>query len=87
MPVIKKIYADGTEEDCREKMSLEEMQEFVGGYIEEVATNINARHFLVVNEDGNMLNLPANPNATRLVKAGTLMVLEGIKGNALLIKR
>ena len=40
MNIVKKIYADGRIEDCDQKMTLEEMQKFVGGYIEICPSNI-----------------------------------------------
>lgn len=85
MKVVKKLWADGRAEDCNEKMTLEQMQEFVGGYIEFVASAMSRRHLLVVNEEGLFKPLPVNENATALVAAGVWHA--GIRGNALLVKR
>lgn len=85
MNVIKKLYTDGRTEDGEWKMSLEEMQKFVGGYIEQVASRLPHRA-LIVNEEGFYENLPHNAQATSLVAAGTSMVGGYIRGNALLVK-
>jgi hypothetical protein len=84
MKVVEKLYTDGRRETGNWKMDLQEMQEFVGGYIEMVPTR-NPRRALVVNEDGLMLDLPNNVAATALVRPGT-MVLGLIRGNALVVK-
>jgi len=42
--------------------SLEEMQKFVGGYVE--ALQLKNGHTLYVNEDGRIKNLPVNKMAT-----------------------
>jgi hypothetical protein len=47
-----KITSDGIISDV-DKMTLKEMQEFVGGYIEYVGN-------VICNEDGRMLELPVN---------------------------
>ena len=56
-------YADGTAEDIvtDEPMSLEKMQELVGGYIE-MATRKDdlSDHMLVFNEEGIIIGLPVN---------------------------
>ena len=85
MNVVKKIYTDGRVEEVSEKMGLDELQKFVGGYIEMVPTTIPHRA-LVVNEEGELNGLPPNPEATKLVHPQTLMGPDGIKGNALLVK-
>ena len=41
---------------------LEELKEFVGGYIEIV--QLNDKQLIVVNEEGKLKNLPHNPIAT-----------------------
>lgn len=84
MNVVKKIYTDGRIEDCKEKMTLEQMQKFVGGYIEMVPSNV-AHRMLVVNEEGLLDQLPHNVEASKFVNPRTL-VLDFIRGNALLIK-
>lgn len=82
--VVKKIYTNGHVEDVDEKMTLTQLQKFVGGYIEMVPSNTPHRS-LIVNEDGLGLELPHNIAATGYVRAGTL-VLDFIRGNALLVK-
>ena len=82
--VVKKFFTDGRIEDVNAELSLEEMQEFVGGYIEAVATGV-AGVVLIVNEDGIRLDLPPNSNATTQVKRG-VWVAGAIRGNALLVK-
>ena len=58
---------DGTAKQVKptngEDFTLEELQSFVGGYIEIVSLN---DMFLVVNEEGKLNNLPVNANATAL---------------------
>ena len=44
--------------------TLEEAQEFVGGYVEGI-TFPNG-DYLIVNEEGKLMNLPLNPEATAL---------------------
>lgn len=82
--VVRKIYADGRVEECDCKMSLKEMQDFVGGLIEFAPSTIAQRQ-LVVNEEGVLLDLPLNVEATKLVSPRT-WVLDGLRGNALLVK-
>lgn len=84
MKVTKKIYTDGREEDIEEKWSLVQLQEFVGGYIEMVPSNVPHRA-LIVNEEGLLKELPHNVKASSYVRSGTL-VLDFIRGNALLVK-
>ncbi len=50
--MYRKVAIDGKIEDVK-FLTLKEMQEFVGGYIEE-------HEEFIVNEDGLMLNLPRN---------------------------
>jgi len=50
--MYRKVTCDGKMEDVT-SLTLKEMQEFVGGYIEEHGE-------FIVNEDGLMLNLPRN---------------------------
>lgn len=46
--------------------SLEELKEFVGGYIEIV--HLNKSQVMVVNEEGKLIGLEPNPFATLLVQ-------------------
>ena len=47
--------------------TLEEAQEFVGGYVEGI-TFPNG-DYLIINEEGKLMNLPLNPAATALWRA------------------
>lgn len=82
--VVRKIFAERPAEDADLEMTLQEMQDFVGGYIEMVPTIVPHRS-LIVNEEGALDDLPVNPAATALVKPGTLMII-GIRGDALMVK-
>lgn len=82
--ILKKLYADGKVEAVAEVMTNEQMQQFVGGYFEFVPSKI-AGNYLMVNEDGLMLNLPENLAATELVRSDVLRA-GPIRGNALLCK-
>lgn len=82
--VVAKIHTDGRVEEVNRPMTLKEMQEFVGGYIEMVSCNLPHRA-LIVNEDGLGLDLQRNVKASEYVAEG-VMVLDFIRGNALLIK-
>lgn len=48
--------------------SLKELQDFVGGWIEIIYLNHDADHVLVVNEEGQLLGLPFNKDATIVAK-------------------
>lgn len=63
---LKIIRPDGKEEEINRKLSLEEMQAIVGGYIEIIKANIPHRS-LVVNEEGLLLDLPRNETAYKLL--------------------
>lgn len=80
MNIVQKIYADGTIEDVNAKWTLQQMQEFVGGYIERTPANI-AHRSLIVNEEGILMDLPVNFPASKLTKFGSILF-----GNALLVK-
>ena len=54
-------------EDSKDEPSLKEAQEFVGGYVEGI-TFPNG-DYLIVNEEGKLMNLPYNPEASALWKA------------------
>ena len=54
-------------EDSKDEPSLKEAQEFVGGYVEGI-TFPNG-DYLIVNEEGKLMNLPFNPEATTLWRA------------------
>lgn len=82
--VVRKIWTDGSSQDVTCEMELKEMQEFVGGCIEFVPSNIPRRK-LVINDEGLLENLPINDAASALVR-GDIITLGGIRGNALLVK-
>ena len=78
------IKPDGTEEAIERKLTLEEAQELVGGYIEPVRIHDNAL-CLIVNEEGALFSLPLNKKATQLVHPHILH--SGIRGNAIVVTR
>ena len=84
MNVVQKIAVDGDSTIVAERMTLAQMQAFVGGDIELVRCRL-AHRALVVNENGISEGLAVNPAATALVAPGVAM-LEGIRGNALVVK-
>ena len=49
----------------KESITLQDMQELVGGYIETVP--LNESQYMVVNEDGRSLNLPINEMANAVL--------------------
>ena len=51
-------------EDTKDEPTLESAQEFVGGYVEGI-TFPNG-DYLIVNEEGKLMGLPLNPEATAL---------------------
>ena len=55
---MKVYYVDGRIEK-KKKMSLEQMQEVVGGYIEQVT--LENKQTFIVNEEGRLRHLPVNP--------------------------
>lgn len=60
--------------------TLEELQEYVGGYIEIV--RLNNESVMVINEEGKTNGLPINPIATQMYQACT-GINDVIVGNAL----
>lgn len=67
--------------------TLEEAQKFVGGYVELLW--LDATTQMLVNEEGAYdESLLPNPMATRLAeKAGYLVTIGGIKGNAMVLTK
>ena len=65
-----------------EVFSLEELKEFVGGYIECVFLNDN--QVLVLNEDGKLINLPYNHIATEVYNIALQPNRDVIVGDTLL---
>ena len=53
--------------DSKDEPTLESAQEFVGGYVEGI-TFPNG-DYLIVNEEGKLMGLPLNPEATALWRA------------------
>lgn len=64
--------------------SLEELQEFVGGCIEIVPLAYDL--IMVVNEDGKLLDLPFNEEATKIHRIYTGSAFSYVVGNALICK-
>ena len=54
-------------EDSKDEPDLKAAQEFVGGYVEGI-TFPNG-DYLIINEEGKLMGLPLNPEATALWKA------------------
>ena len=51
-------------EDSKDEPTLESAQEFVGGYVEGIT--FHNGDYLIVNEEGKLIGLPLNPEATLL---------------------
>ena len=66
-----KVNTDASEfkiiKNSKDEPSLKEAQEFVGGYVEGI-TFPNG-DYLIINEEGKLMNLPLNPEATALWRA------------------
>lgn len=62
----------------------DELKNFVGGYIEIV--NLGKKKVMVVNEEGKLIGLPANNEATRIMAEMLPMSRDYIVGNALVCK-
>lgn len=61
----------------KSKVSLEDAQKFVGGYVEVVSLG---KRQMLVNEEGLLIGLPVNPEASQLAGqmiVGNALVLEG----------
>lgn len=67
------------------KFTLEELQAYVGGYIELVCYT-HDNHLLIVNEEGKLLNLPYNDRATQLFRMNRL-TRDVIVGDVVLIAK
>lgn len=77
------IRTDGVEEQL-DDVSLESLQAAVGGYIQIVY--INTDEMLVINEEGKLLNLSYNKEATLIVQ-GLLFIGDYIAGPAVYVNR
>lgn len=78
------IKSDGTTENLvfsKKMITLKELQDSVSGYIEFIWLNDNK--ILVVNEDGKIMGLPENFQATAIIKEQGIN--DYVVGNALLI--
>ena len=68
MKIKEKVNTDANEfkivSDSKDEPTLESAQEFVGGYVEGI-TFPNG-DYLIVNEEGKLMGLPLNPEATLL---------------------
>lgn len=64
MPTLYKSNGEIIPIKRKHPFTLAELQEYVGGYIELIPIGEN---YLVVNEEGRLLDLPVNENATRIV--------------------
>ena len=79
------LKVDGTVLDCEDKPTYNQVRELIGGYLEYIRMGGNKT--MVVNEEGQFLNLPVNVEATKLLQqgsgnrvvvvVGTVIVLEG----------
>ena len=71
MKIKEKVNTDANEfkivSDSKDEPTLESAQEFVGGYVEGI-TFPNG-DYLIINEEGKLMNLPLNPEATALWRA------------------
>ena len=80
------IHPDGIEETVRpakKRFSLEELQSFVGGYIELVKTRKPVRN-MYINENGLLDDLPVNPTATILIDPAAYWITPpGVRGSVI----
>lgn len=85
MATVHYLSADGSRSTRTQEMpTLQEMQAYVGGYIEHVSLTFDGHPLsLIVNEDGRRLGLPTNAQATALTVG---RVLGDIVGNAIVIE-
>ncbi len=81
------IRPDGTQEEVKPKRgrryTLEELQGYVGGYIELV--RLPDDRLMVINEDGKRLQLPVNHAATEMA-GRRISRHDMVVGNALVVK-
>ena len=69
------------------KFSLKELQEYVAGYIELIELPIT-NEYMIINEEGKIMNLPENRFATAIVNdQKVIMPHDYIAGDALIIKQ
>jgi hypothetical protein len=78
-------------EDAKQEPDLKSAQEFVGGYVEGIA--MPNGDYLIINEEGKLIGLPVNEQATKLWKEtfDNDNYITGrddfVVGNAILIKK
>ena len=78
-------------EDAKQEPTLKAAQEFVGGYVEGIA--MPNGDYLIINEEGKLIGLPINEQATKLWKEtfDNDNYITGrddfVVGNAILIKK
>lgn len=85
--MAKWIKADGSVKDVTPKQkggrfTLEELKNFVGGWIE--CINISPTQVMVINEEGKLKNLPFNLTATEIFRLAFQPTDDFIVGDALL---
>ncbi len=83
------INANGAKTEVTPKFgnsfTLEELQEYVGGYIEII--RLTDKYLMVVNEEGRLLNLPFNSGATDVARHHKAIYPNDlIVGNALVVE-
>lgn len=85
--VLEAGKSEGYVQSYPESLSLKEMQDLVGGYIELVY--LNEKQFMVVNEDGHILGLPYNQAANNIlaIQRPEFSQRNVIVGNVFLIDR
>ena len=68
VPQAVVVKTDGTAQlvpcDANKTLSLDKLHELVGGYVEVVRASRIAPLVMIINEEGRLLNLPLNQNAT-----------------------
>ena len=71
MELKQKVNTDAVEfkiiDDVKDEPGLKSAQEFVGGYVEGIS--FPNGDYLIVNEEGKLMGLPLNPEATALWRA------------------
>ena len=75
-----KLINKNLEEKSLEELSLEELKEIVSGYIEII--HLTNNKIMVINDEGKLINLPHNENATILFRL-CLDTIDFIVGNVL----
>lgn len=89
MSIMAKLYKTSGEiievfPDNGTDFSLDELQDFVEGYIEII--NLGDDNIIVINEEGKFINLPYNEFATKAYNKAVGAKVDNIVGNALICK-